>query len=867
MMNNKSINGGNRFQWESTVRRLIVCVAVLFALAPPVLYLLFALEEQKINIEAESHILAHTITDQINENPEYWQYEKIRFSSLLSHRLDKGNYLERRQLYDINLKVVAESNDALQRPLISIEKPVFDAGDPVGSLKITRSIRSILQISILILLASSSCGALVYYILHVFPLKALRLAFAALYVEKEQATVTLRSIADAVITTDTSLRINSLNPAAALMAGLNGAEIGGKPFQEYFKLVRPFTQEVVDDLLEGCLYSDGTLSHIQEDVVFVRQVDGREFQIELTVSPLHDENENLLGLVVVFHDVTASRQLEKQLRDKALELDLIVKYAGVGIAFVRGGVIQRVNALATEIIGSTQEDISGQSVPLILSSHLGIPEPFDHIYETLVRGEAFDIERQVVRPDKKQIWLRLIGQAVDPSRLREIGSVWIAQDITVLKQHQEELHIARVHAEAASRFKSEFLAEVSHELRSPLSGIIGMNRLVLDTDLNSVQRRYLGIVQASAETLLQLINNLLDLSKIEAGVMELEEKPFCISCVFNYVENIACLRANEKGLLLRFSRAEEIPDVLIGDELRLGQILLNLVSNAITFTAEGGVEIRCEMISQTQSDVQLRFRVIDTGCGIDESAREKIFEAFMQASLSVARTHGGTGLGLSICKKLTELMGGDITVESKPGEGSTFSFTGWFKCEEKRKADVVVEDNGEVNQIENTHRQPLQILLVDDLPFNQTIAKLVLEREGHYIHLAANGREALVALTKSTFDVIFMDVQMPVMDGLVATRHLRLCERGKDSFAGEEDNELMRKITSKMKGSHIPIIAMTGNGTEAGKTECFEAGMDNYICKPFERIEILRVLKVICDTFPLLAEKYPYKKQYDRAKI
>jgi len=222
--------------------------------------------------------------------------------------------------------------------------------------------------------------------------------------------------------------------------------------------------------------------------------------------------------------------------------------------------------------------------------------------------------------------LRLIAQGIDPSSISERGSVWIAQDISQLKQHQEELQIAKFRAEEANRFKSEFLAQVNHELRNPLNGIIGMNRLVLETDLTPVQQQYLTIVQDSAETLLLLINDLLDLSKIEAGVMELEETPFRIASIYDYVHNIMALKIKEKGLSLTLSISENVPLELIGDELRLGQILLNLVGNALKFTSTGGVNVLCQRISQTETTVQLRFNVTDTGCGIDESARKKDFQ-------------------------------------------------------------------------------------------------------------------------------------------------------------------------------------------------------------------------------------------------
>jgi len=355
-------------------------------------------------------------------------------------------------------------------------------------------------------------------------------------------------------------------------------------------------------------------------------------------------------------------------------------------------------------------------------------------------------------------------------------------------------------------FKSEFLAQVNHELRNPLNGIIGMNRLVLETDLTPVQQQYLTIVQDSAETLLLLINDLLDLSKIEAGVMELEETPFRIASIYDYVHNIMALKIKEKGLSLTLSISENVPLELIGDELRLGQILLNLVGNALKFTSTGGVNVLCQRISQTETTVQLRFNVTDTGCGIDESARKKIFNAFVQASSSVARTHGGSGLGLSICKKLSKLMDGDIQVESEPGKGSTFSFTGYFRYERQPENRLPVADQEIPEQKEEPRQQVRRILLVEDLPFIQTIAKLILEGEAHCVQLAANDREALVALAESTFDVIFMDVQMPEMDGLIATRLIRRCEKDKNPLA-REDNDLMKAVASRIHGKHLPIMA------------------------------------------------------------
>jgi PAS domain S-box-containing protein len=845
------MNNSLKFPWESTVRPLIISVAILCVIAPLVLYLLFSLAEQKISMGAEAEILTNTITDEINKNPEYWHYEDLRFSSILRHRLHDRNYQEHRELFDSHSTLVAENNNFLPQPLLSIEARVFEAGVPVGFLKITRSIRSILKTSVLVLLASSLCGVLVYYVLHVYPLKVLRSAFAALHKEKEQATITLRSIADAVITTDTSLKILSLNPAAALLTGVPTSELLGKPFREHFQIVPQQKRERVENLLEDCLQSGANPCRLRSEAVLICQDDGREFQIEITVSQLHDEQAMLVGLVIVFHDVTASHALENQLKEKVRKLAVIVKYAGAGIAFIRKGIVQEVNSLASEIIGIPSEALIGKQAASIFTANLRYAEPIDHIYEQLSKGEIIDIEHQLVRSDKKRIWLRLIGQGVDPDRIDERGTVWIIQDISKMKEHQEYLNLAKLRAEEANRFKSEFLAHVNHELRNPLGGIVGMVRLVLDTELSSVQRKYMSIVENAGENLLFLINNLLDLSKIEAGVMELEEKPFRIGSIYDYVHNLVALRIKEKGLSLTLSISEDVPLELIGDELRLGQILLNLVGNAVKFTTTGGINVLCEKISQTESTVQLRFYVTDTGCGIDEQARKSIFVAFVQASSSVARTHGGSGLGLSICKKLTELMNGDIAVESELGKGSTFSFTCSFRYKnqpdiEQLAGDQQVPDRNEkLNHNEELHQQGRRILLVEDIPFNQTIAKLILEREGHCVQLAANGREALAALTESTFDAIFMDVQMPVMDGLTATRLIRRCETEKNPLA-REDNDLMKAVSSMMYSSHLPIIGMTGNSAEDGKLGCFAAGMDNYIFKPYEREEMLHVLNEVC---------------------
>ena len=842
----RTMSSNDKIQWEPAVRRLIALVALLCAIAPFVMFLIFAIDQQMTGVNARTEVLAHIITDQINKNPEYWQYEQLRFSAILRHNPYSEDQPEQRQLLDNCGKVVAENGITPQLPQVTADHLVYDAGKPVGVLRITNSIRGILLKSTLVLAVGCVCGALVFFVLHSFPLRVLRLAFATLNKEKEQATVTLGAIADAVITTDTGLNILSLNPTGEQLCGIKATQAIDKPFDECFNLVHPQTGASMDWVLTNCLQKAKGSCQMREHALFNRSSDDTQLQLEITVSPLCDRDARLLGLVIVLHDVTVSRNLEKQLSNRVRELGHIVRYAGVGIAFVQNGIIQKANTIIAEIIGLPQEQIIGSQVKDLLTDNLGYTGSIEEIYDHLGRGNIFDLEHCVTRLDGKKIWLRLIGQSVDPARLSESGTVWIAQDITQLKLQQELVEKAKVHAEETSRFKSEFLAHASHELRSPLSGIIGANRLVLESQLTPYQRQYLTIIDDSAESLLQLINNILDLSKIESGIIELERKSFALQNVFKYVMNVVVLQAKEKGLNVTFTADENVPSELIGDQLRLSQVLLNLVSNAIKFTTSGGIDVGCEVITTNNSAIQLRFEIADTGCGVDESARRKIFDAFVQASSSVARTHGGSGLGLSICKKLTGLMGGDIWVDSEQGIGTTFTFTAWFQINpqvDAKKNGTEIESPDQHQPELNQHRGK-RILVVEDLALNQTLTKLLLEADNYQVSIATNGREALLALREAMYDAILMDIQMPKMNGLTATKIIRRCEKKKHPRA-REDNDLIKVVSKRIHGRHIPIIGMTGNATEEGRQEYFNTGMDGCISKPFDKQEMLQALRLV----------------------
>jgi signal transduction histidine kinase/CheY-like chemotaxis protein len=396
----------------------------------------------------------------------------------------------------------------------------------------------------------------------------------------------------------------------------------------------------------------------------------------------------------------------------------------------------------------------------------------------------------------------------------------LEQNAIKLKSENELAEEKDLESQKTIASKQQFLSNMSHEIRTPMTAIIGFSKVVLKTELTTKQREYIEAIKTSSDALLVLINDILDLAKVDAGKMTFEQNAFDMESDISAMLHLFDLKIQEKNLELIKNYDKRIPKILLGDSVRLNQIILNLISNAVKFTSKGSITLSVKLVETTEETVIIKFEVADTGIGVAENMLPTIFESFQQATSSTTRQYGGTGLGLAIVKQLVEWQGGTINVKSKINEGSTFNFVLSFR-KSKGKIDteiIVTEPNPEIKMI--------RILAVEDMPLNRMLLKIILDEFGFQSDFAENGREAIEKLKATMYDVILMDIQMPVMGGLEATEFIR----------------------NQMK-SKIPIIALTADVTMEDLEKCKVIGMNDHVSKPIDEKQLFnKIVALVINT-------------------
>ena len=529
-------------------------------------------------------------------------------------------------------------------------------------------------------------------------------------------------------------------------------------------------------------------------------------------------DDNFKGHLWKFTDVTAEKNAENTLQIREQKYRSIIDNMNLGLLEVDSAEnIIFANQCFCEMCGYQLEEILGKRAAQIFAKGENI-ELMERKNEASRKGSsnAYEI---VVKNKRGQVrWWLVSGAPRYNDNGELVGSIGIHLDITAQKQLELELTISREQAEQSTRSKELFLANMSHEIRTPMNAILGMSNQLAKTPLDKKQTFYLDTISSASENLLVIINDILDLSKIEAGKLSLEKIAFEPKEVIKRAMQVLSHKAEEKGLSLTNSIFDSsLSSVFIGDPYRINQILLNIISNAIKFTEKGSVDLLFEMITETVSNQTVRITVKDTGIGMDADFKKSLFEKFTQEEASVTRQYGGTGLGMSICKELIELMNGEINVESEKGVGTAISFIITFP---KGIAENLPSKESFVAN--EAMLKGKTILVVDDNEINRLVATTILVNYGAETVEASNGKESIEFLANNKVDLVLMDVQMPVMNGFEAAKYIRF------------------NIDSA-----LPIIALTANAIKGDNLKCITAGMNDYLAKPFKEEDLLKMISGI----------------------
>ncbi|MCL4204021.1 MAG: PAS domain S-box protein [Pirellulaceae bacterium] len=641
----------------------------------------------------------------------------------------------------------------------------------------------------------------------------------ALQDARAQYVSLIESLSLHVIRKDIKGRFVYASPSFCQLVGKPLDQIRGRTDRELFP----------SELAEKYIQDDRSVMESKtsfEDVESHPGPAGNKMYVQVMKTPIFDSQGEVIGVQGLFWDVTARKSAEIAMRESEARKRAIFEAAMDCIIFIdQDGRIVECNPSSERTFGYDRTEVIGREMTEVFVPAGSRKRLRDNLLGYAGEGKMGSmlgrrLETPMTRKNGDEFAAEMFTQPI-PLDNGGTGFAVFIRDITQRKMQEEALRKAAEAAELANKSKGLFLANMSHEIRTPMNAIIGMTELVLDSQLTAEQREYLMMVLESSNSLLALLNDILDFSKIEAGKMDLEELPFDLRQWLAESTKSMAFRAKQKDLSFRCVVDPTTPDHLIGDPHRLRQVLLNLLSNAIKFTEHGAVAVKVSPSRKDEHSVLLLFQIRDTGIGIPPEKCKTIFQEFEQADNSTKRRFGGTGLGLSICRRLVDLMQGRIDVKSVANEGSLFFFTARFGLRD-HVIDPPRETSPEAAATDAAGSvASLKILLAEDSPINQRLAIGLLERKGHRVVVAADGKEAVEKFKGDSFDLVLMDVQMPEMDGFEATQAIRAVE-------GHE--------------RRVPIIAMTAHAMKGDRDRCLEAGMDAYLAKPIRASELYETI-------------------------